>query len=264
MNILVSLAVNEQLKQRAFAGLHATYGIASFLAPALIYLSTLVHFSWYEYFISLSIVPFLTAFIFLFQLPSTSNTSEDEHNMTPPLNFWQRLPYAIIFGSYVASEIIISSRLVLYLQRVHSFSEQHSGQALSIFFALLTLGRLLFATIKIERLNASQLLTLSLLSSIVIFILGKTISPWIFALSGLSMSFFFPVGINWLTTLFKQQANFMIATVMTSIGVALIISHYIFGLLATTYSLPTAFLLVPLCSLLSLLALLYQKSRITP
>lgn len=257
MNILVAQGVPSQLRRQAFAGLHSTYGIASFSAPFLIYLSTLVDLLWYQYFIALSLIPLIFIFILLPLAPKSSNHNITDNEMIPPFSIWRRLPYATLFGTYVASEIIVSSRLVLYAQQSESISPEKSGQMLSLFFFCLTFGRLFFTFIPIKRIGSKSLLAISLIGSIILFILGITWSTWFIPLTGIAMSFFFPVGINWLNEEFTKHANFMTATAMTSIGFALIIVHFLFGKIAQYISISAAFWLVPICSILSLITLIF-------
>lgn len=257
MNILVAQGTPEHLRRQAFAGLHSTYGIASFTAPFFIYLSTLINLHWYQYFIALSIVPLLFIFLLLPITPKSSNANASDNEMIPPFSIWKRLPYATLFGSYVASEILVSSRLVLYAQQAKDISVIQSGQMLSVFFFCLTFGRMFFTFVPIKFISSKTLLALSLIGSIIFFLLGISVSIWFVPLTGLAMSFFFPVGINWLNEEFPKHANFMTATAMTSIGFALIIVHFLFGKIAQHVSITAAFWLIPLCSMFSLLTLLY-------
>ena len=261
MNILVAQGAPERIRRQVFAGLHSTYGIASFLAPLFIYLSTLNSLSWNQYFMFLSLVPLFALFALLPCTPKKNSTQNVELDMQPPFSLIKRLPYAILFGSYVGSEIIVSSRLVLFSQQARQISEQQSGLMLSLFFFCLTFGRLFFAFFPVKRFSSERLLMISLLGSMGLFLGGFYISLWLLPLTGLAMSFFFPVGINWLNEQFPKHANFMTATAMTSIGFALIIVHFLFGKIAQSFSLEYAIWLVPICSLISLVTLLTLPKR---
>lgn len=258
MNILVGQGAPEKYRRRAFAGLHSTYGIASFVAPFFIFLTLKMNYLWNQYFIILSFIPLL--FIIL-MIPITPNkkdqSSEALKQMLAPFNLAKRLPYAILFGSYVASEVLVSSRLVLVMQEVYNYSEKVSGQMLSLFFFCLTAGRLTFAFLPITKIRSTTLMYSSLIGAILLYLLGYFVSPWFYPLTALSMSFFFPVGIDWLSERFPQHSNFMTATAMTSIGFALIIGHFTFGEIAKVISIQAAFWIVPICSSISLVTLFF-------
>src|SRR5690606_34120290 len=74
--------------------------------------------------------------------------------LTAPTSTLTRLLYGGVFGFYVASEIIISTRLVLYLNAAHGIELENARFTLSIFFLLLLCGRFLFAILPIK--GASQ------------------------------------------------------------------------------------------------------------
>ncbi len=265
MNILVGHATPSHLRRQAFAGLHSTYGIASFIAPFLIFQATSFGLTWHNYFILLALIPLLLIIILKSIKQYDQKSITTLNNMTPPLNFISRLPFAIMFGSYVAAEVLTSSRLVFIMQDFYHYSKKDSGIMLSIFFLSLTAGRLLFTFLPSSKVRSSSLLIGSLVSSIIIFLAGIYISPWCYPFIALTMSFFFPVGMDWLNEQFKEKANFMTATAMTSIGITLMCAHYLFGIIAEHFSLITAFKMVPLLCLIALMALIYiENFSITP
>ena len=261
MNILIAQGSSEKYRRQAFAGLHSTYGIASFFAPFLLYLSSLFILKWNQHFMVISLVPFIFLFITIFMAKDEKKKNRAKRQkLIAPINLKHRVVFGIMFGCYVASEIIVSSRLVIYIQNSQKLPQESGSQMLSLFFFLLMLGRLSFAFIPIKT-KSHRLLSISLISTIIFFLAGVFIHHWILPLTGITMSFFFPVGMSWLGEQFKTGLEFMTATVMTSIGITLIIVHFLFGIISSHFGIETAFWLVPTCSIISLISLLIIKSQ---
>src|SRR5690606_16012750 len=135
--------------------------------------------------------------------------------LTAPTSTLTRLLYGGVFGFYVASEIIISTRLVLYLNAAHGIELESARFTLSIFFLLLLCGRFLFAILPIKGASQRWLLA-SCSATIIIYVMARWHSPYWLALTGFTMSYFYPVAMDWLTKKFPQGIEWMTASVLTS------------------------------------------------
>ncbi len=100
-----------------------------------------------------------------------------------------KLGIAISF--YVATEMLIASRLVFYVNEFWHYELDQASSFLSIYFLLLLAGRLFFSffTVPVKAIN---LLKGSLLVTIIFYLLGMYVHPYFLVAAGLSMSFFFP------------------------------------------------------------------------
>lgn len=229
MNLMVEAGAPVTHRRRAYGGLHATYGIASFLAPLLFTGAQLVGLGWEGFFYGLA---FLGPILF-FVLPAGEETfariPSKEHVQSIPLPLLILMGMTV--GTYVASEIVISSRLVLFLENGHALTNAKAGLYLSGFFILLMVGRLFLGLVDLP-IKGPFLLIGSLLLTAVFCWLGKQGQFIFFSLTGLSMSVFFPSYMDWLATSFPDNFQKVTAFVLSGIGLHLVAMHLGFGQLA--------------------------------
>ena len=98
--------------------------------------------------------------------------------------------------------------------------------------------KLLVLTIK----SSSKLLNFSLVITLCAFLLGFYVHPVFLSFCGLTMSYFFPVSVEWINENFKDISHLLISSSMTSIGLILMLMHQLFGLLTEGVGLNYAFL----------------------
>ena len=249
LNILVIRASSVERRMKTFAGLHAMYGIASLLAPLFITFVYRIGLDWRVSFQLIAIFPFLV-FIFSFFVSERLN-NENSSNEKAQIPVRIKISLAAIFAFCVAAEIAISSRLVLYLTTYKGWEQELSSFYLSIFFALLLLGRLTFSFISFKR-SSFDFLIISLISSFLFYLFGFYIHPIGLSICGLTLSFFFPCAMDWLTKEFGDSTDFILPIIMTSTGVMLIIMHWLVGLLSEKVGIHRALHIGPVCLAISL------------
>lgn len=238
MNILVSEGCPPELRRKGYSGLHAVYGFGSLITP-LIFSFWSEYYQWNSFFLILAIIPSIPLLYYLFSFIEKELPPQKETTTQAPVSLLSRIGIGFMFGFYVASEVVISSRLVLYLKEGMGFENQRAQLYLSGFFLFLFLGRLGFVFVS-KNVSTILSLHLSLLSSLVFVLLGLFVSPIFLTLTGLSMSFFFPVAMEWLNEKFIKSIDFMTGSVFTWIAVCLAAIHYFFGLIANFYTIKLA------------------------
>ncbi len=261
MNILMAKGLPTQLRRQGYSGLHAIYGLGSLASPLFLSFWIRKDFSWFAYFLPLSILPLTPLFysLKLFkqesidQKKAKEQTKSKKNQSSPPLSI--KILTGLVFGFYVSSEILISSRLVLYLKELKLFSNQEAQYYLSLFFTFLFIGRLLFIFAP-KKISSSTVLVISLLLSFIFSLIGIFIHPFFLCLTGLTMSFFFPVSMDWLSSNYGHCLDEMTGNVFTWIGINLVIIHTLFGQVASKYGLDAAFLLIPILLVFSLFVFL--------
>ena len=237
LNMIIANAVSVDKRQKYFAGLHSMYGFASFIAPAL--LSSVYHFdfSWQNYFMFLSIIP-LVLFFASIQIKTGDKKITSESSSQVDKKLAAKL--GILFSFYVSTEVMISSRLVVYLNEVWKYELDKASSMLSIFFLLLLSGRILFIFVP-NKIDSKLLLKSSAFISIIFLLIGMNYNPLFLALAGGSMSFFFPCAMSWISIRYHEQAESLISIVMTFVGGMIVSMHGIFGVISDTYGLSAAF-----------------------
>ena len=103
--------------------------------------------------------------------------------------------------------------------------------------------RRLFFSFKEVNISSLSLLKISALTTIGLVLLGTQFDPVFLSLSGLSMSFFFPCAMSFISEHFSQVADLLVARSMQIVGFSLVSFHYIFGLISTYAKVELAMLL---------------------
>lgn len=239
INMIIANVVDIDKRQRAFAGLHSMYGLASLIAPSVLSFVFYKEYSWQNYLLLLSILP-LSVFIFSIKINPQNINQQKDTTVTASKD--RSVKLGILFSFYVASEILVSSRLVIYLKEIWEFPIEKASSYLSLFFFSLLAGRLLFAFVKFKT-PLLTLLKLSIFVTIIFFLLGIYLDPLFMALTGASMSYFFPTGMTWISTKFEHTSDSIIATIMTYIGGMIVSIHWLVGSISDIYGLNAAMML---------------------
>lgn len=239
LNLIVANTIPLENRQKVFAGLHSMYGLASLCAPSL--LSVVFHYdmSWQKYYMLLAILP-LSLFLFSFKVSSQGIKQENTQQEKPPTKTAVKL--GILFGFYVASEVLVSSRMVIYLKEIWDMQLDQASSYLGIFFFMLLAGRLLFTVIKVKY-PLINLLKVSVFATIVFYLLGMYVNPLFLAITGGTMSFFFPCGMTWISHKYEKSSDAVMATVMTFVGGMIVSIHYVVGMISDIYGLQLSMML---------------------
>lgn len=265
MNLLIARATPLEYRRQFYAGLHSVYGLGSLGAPLLYSLFLSFGQEWNYFFCWLIILPMLTLLLALSKRQHLHGHFDDfkmnKKAMTPPVNLITRIAYGCVFGFYVAAEIVVSTRLVHYLSSGHGVSPENARLALSSFFLALLIGRLLFTVVPL-RGSSQRWLLLSCAMTLIIYIFSRTISPLFLILTGLTMSYFYPVAMDWMSKKFPQGIEWMMSSVLTSISLLLIAMHLGFGVITDNLGLEAAMLILPIMTTLCfILLLILGKAR---
>lgn len=253
-NMLIILGTSAERRRQFLSGLHAMYGTASFLAPFFVRGVFSFGGNWGQHFFLLSIFPFL-ALIFAIknlkdEIPPSSEQTESG------LSFWMKNLIGFVFASYVAGEVLISSRMVMYLMEAWNFSWEQASLNLSYFFISLLFGRATFALFKFPGKSFYWLLA-SLVGTILISFFSIKVNPNLFFLCGFSLSIFFPCGIDWMTHNHGEKAaGFLTTYVSMWIGLGLVSMHFLNGLVADSLGVQQAMLMAPILLLFTFAAIL--------
>lgn len=171
---------------------------------------------------------FVLLFIFLkFPKAEGQNNSIDFRNI-PNIAFKENLPWfyaAIAF--YVAAEIGMGSWLVTFLQETRAASVASSTQSLSLFFALLMLGRLIGGFI-VHRLGYLRSILLASIGSLVCLSLGIfTNFSILLPITGFFFSIIFPTFTAAVSENVKENTNTILGVLFTFAGIGGLLGPFI-------------------------------------
>lgn len=242
LNLIVTNFSPVLKRRKYFAGLHSMYGLASFIAPVLVSYIFKFGVNWQNLYIALACFP-LVLIIFGIKLPKQGivNKEVEKRNFS-----WKLIAtLGIIQSFYVASEIVVSSRLALYLRSTWSYDASTASKSLAAFFFLLLSGRVAFAIFNIK-ICAHKILMASSILSLISFILGLYIHPNFLIGTGLTMSFFFPNALEWVSQKYPGHADYLITQMMIYVGAVLVLMHWVFGALSDVIGIQKAMHIAPL------------------
>lgn len=245
-NLTISEAAPEFLHRKLYGGLHSFYALAALLAPLLISYSLSNGVMWrkiatYELVVPIFLfVIYLGYSIFNAKRAKTLAVEEQkERSATEKVSLSKKLLCAMGLAMYVVAELIVSIWLVLFLQQEKAYSTADSGTALSLFFGFLLLGRVLMIFVDFKISNF-KLLSICFISSGILLIAGIAFNPWIIAISGLSMSFCFPVYMSYMAENFGDQLNEIMPYCIGGMSFIVGIAHSLAGFLGERYGLYVA------------------------
>ena len=185
---------------------------------------------------------FVLLFLFLqFPKSQAQNNSIDFKNI-PNFAFKGILPWfyaAIAF--YVAAEIGVGSWLVTFLQDTRSQSILASNQSLSLFFGLLTLGRLVGGFI-VHRLGYLRSILFASISSLICVSLGTfTTLSIFFPITGFFFSIIFPTFTAAVSEDLKENTNTILGVLFTFAGIGGLLGPWIIAWASDLFGLKIGF-----------------------
>ncbi len=255
-NYLVTVGSTEKHRPRFLSGLHAMYGLASLTAPLIAAYFSELQWSWKDIFILVGLVSFLVLLASFFKSLRKEHKEKSLVNLDPgPLSKTKVFMLAAAFSLYVVSEILVSSRLSLYLRRDFNYDLPQASRALFVFFVFLLLGRLMSSFINWGK-SLRQALLWSLLSTTIILSLGLSINPWFLVLSGISMAPFYPLAISFMSEIFPGHVQAVIGWSMSLQSLFVVSMHVGVGQFSDSFGLAAALWLGPLACLVGYLFIL--------
>ncbi len=277
-NLLVAEGASEKYRRQAFSGMHSMYGLASLLAPAVVTALQGLGWGWQQVLMLLALVPFSLAVASAWvgrrqrnaresswtseSVTSNGDASGSEKTATAQATRHlerKAIVWAAVVGSlYVGVELMVSTRLTLFARRDWGYSPEKANQLLGFFFTSLFLGRLIMALTRLSVRNRT-LLVGSLMGTILFFVLGIFINPVYLALTGGTMSIFFPVLLSLIAEEFSLIQAEATRWLLTTNSLVLMGMHFVVGQLSDAFGLKLALSLGPLMLCLSLGVLLFVK-----
>lgn len=261
-NLLVSENVDPEMRSRALSGLHGMYGLSSFFAPILAARATEYFGVWRGAFIVAGLIS-LVFFILQFMIRPHPDFTAHQHIVSVDQNLRQHsqktsklalLTLGGMFAFYVVAEILVSTRLALYMRTYFQMNLDESSRYVTLFFLFLLLGRVLFAFVKVPFSLKTQL-NASLAVALILLALGLKIHPFFLALAGLGMAPYYPLCVSYISEISAGQSRTFIAFAMSFQSLAVVSMHLGVGYLTDLLGLAFAFSVSLLALFISLLCL---------
>jgi MFS transporter, FHS family, glucose/mannose:H+ symporter len=257
--IVVESAYPEELS-RWQSGLHSMYGLASLIAPQIVSVLYGVHPQWQLPFFFVSVLIFLF-FLYSLKIPDRGHNFSQPESLQALAPFSNRQAYffSFITAAYVASELLVSTRIAQYCREVVGYDLRAAAGLNTLYFICLFLGRVLFAFWQ-PRLSLKVQLIMSLVLSAGLCLAGVKFHPLALALSGLAMAPFYPMAMTMAGRLFQRNLSQVAGLMIAMSGVLVVLMHVSVGYLSDQYGVAFALRLGPLFSMIALMMLLLYPS----
>ncbi len=173
--------------------------------------------------------------------------------------------FGVAIGSYVIAEIQTGAWLINYIVKVYRYSENNASTYMSLFFLVLSLGRLVGGLIA-HRLGYLRTVTISLFIAILMYLGGLLAGQaglYSIAFSGLFFAVCFPTIVLSLKLYFPQKLNRAMGIIMTiSVGIN-VLSNYPMGFLSDNLGVYPAMFVIPSALIISTIILIIIQYQFT-
>lgn len=256
VNVLTAAASPSQHRRQLMSGLHCMYGIASLIAPLMVTGFFEAGSGWRAVFTVLALGPL---FIFISSFGSRAPVVAEQAQSSSDAGPFPRkrvLWYCSVISIYVIVEILISTRLVLYARRDLQYSVEDANRLLSAFYLAMFAGRLFFAVVRVPHSHAT-LQFIAMFTTFAAIAAGLLVHPGFLALSGLTMSFYYPVTMTKLSEELGSRTGAAMSWVLTVQAIGLLAMHVGIGALSDAVGLKSALWTGPACLALVTLLLVF-------
>jgi fucose permease len=219
------------------------HGLGSLIAPLFASWLFTLNISWREiYRWDLPLIALFLFIVLLLRFPKSHEKSQIDFRHIPNLAFKGNLPiFYLAIAVYVAAEIGIASWLVAYLQDIRNISVTSSNQALSLFFAMLMIGRLIGGFF-VHRLGYVHSILFAGVGSFIVLTIGVFTNLNIFlSITGFFFSIIFPTITAAVSDEVHENINTILGVLFTSAGVGATIGPWAMGWASATFGLQIGF-----------------------
>jgi fucose permease len=221
------------------------HGLGSLVAPLFAGWLLSLSISWrvvYRWDLLL-VALFVVIFLFL-RFPKAEEKSQLDFRHIPQIAFKGDLPWfyvAICF--YVAAEIGMGSWLVTFLQEIRGISVTASAQSLSLFFAMLMVGRLVgaFFVQRIGYLRSILFMSIGGALCIAIGLFGPKETFFLLPMTGFFLSITFPTITAAASDAQAENGNTILGVLFTFAGLGGVIGPWLIGWSSDLFGLQTGF-----------------------
>jgi MFS family permease len=266
-SVLVTIGSSSHRRQQFVTGLHAMYGFASLLAPLLVAVLMKYFNQWRYVFAVAACFPLFVIIYTLFFTPDLFHRAKKhQEEVKIKTKVWtkDKLYLASIIGIYTMVELMVATRLSLYLQRKYFFSLERASLYLSYFYFVFLFSRLVFSAKKFDFLLKNQIVVLLIFSALALSI-GFSFEPWFLILSALFMAPCFPLCITYISDKYKNDLDSIMLVVFSLQSTLVVGMHITVGYLSDIVGLAQVLWSGPILLLISLVLLLrYEKQRPKP
>jgi len=251
-NILISKVESAPLKKRLFSLLHCFYALAAMTAPLSI-LQVKAFLPWN--YLLLGVTVLTLPFLFMSFLLKSENVKETvEYTPAPSLTEPWVLIWIGFLSFYVSAELIVSTRLVFFLNEGAGLTFAEASNHLFLFFLAMFCVRVLFFAVHFKH-SSIKILMLCLGSALGFFYLGHALSTYFFSLIGASVGPVFPLVMDEMSLMWPKSFDVLVSRAIALSSLFVVTAHMIVGRLTDSFGISSAMYSVPILLTCSLVVL---------
>ncbi len=253
-NLIVAENIDTADQPKYLSALHGVYGFSSLLAPLVASRSALLFGQWRSAFFITSgtCALVLISAIFIYAAAPFEIHQHSLEQLNRKTSRLLLLAIGGILAFYVTAEIMVATRLALYMRTNFNMNLEQSSNYVSYFFLSLLCGRMLFA-LKRFSISLKYQLNISLILSIMVLIMGLWLHPFFLVLAGLAMAPFYPLSLAYISEKTGVDKRKFITFAISFQSLCVITMHMAVGYLTDRYGLFYAFGVAIVSLLLSLI-----------
>lgn len=261
-NNLVIIGTSPKNRSRMLSYLHSMYGTASLLAP--LFVAGLANHRWQQILFYFSWIALgFGALVFFFNKKKADRIdhfSQFQEAQVHKLGGLAELKISLAISFYVLAEIIVGTRLALYMRRYFEYDLSQSSLYVTLFFVFMLIGRLAISFVP-HHFNIKKQLMYSLGMAFGLILFGLYVDPFALVLSGLGLAPFYPLSMSYISQLFPHKSTTIVSWTLTIQGVCIVLMHLSVGKIADWVGLKMAMLMGPLYLFLSFIILLFIREN---
>lgn len=228
------------------------HGLGSLAAPLFASRLLIQGISWRTvYRWDLVLIALFLILAIVLRFPKAEEKTQINFRKIREIAFKGSLPlFYFAIAVYVAAEIGVASWLVAYLQDFRGATVTASNQALSLFFAMLMIGRLIGGFF-VHRFGYVRSILFAGLGALICLMVGTaTTLSFFLPLTGFFFSIIFPTITAAVSDTHTENGNTILGTLFTFAGLGGMIGPWVIGLASSNFGLQAGFYLNALFTLL--------------
>lgn len=247
---------------------HCSYGFGSTLGQFTIGKVLDLGVNWRNIFYGISIIFILVLILFfIVKIPSINshNKKVSKNKFSTILIFKDKYIclYAFALGTYVFAEMGMSNWIVNFLINSYNFTSSKGATFLSIFFLLLTLGRL-FGGFFAEKFGYLQSVIVSMFISIVLLFIALIVGNnalILICIAGLFFAIVYPTVVATISSGFKENTSYITGVILTMSSSISMILNLLMGKLNDVIGTTMTFYIIPISLIISMIfvILIYKE-----
>lgn len=238
---------------------HCSYGFGSTLGQFTIGKILDLGVGWRSVFYGIALIFVVVELIFvLTKVPTIENTHKNVHyKNNSKMVFTDKYVYIYILalGTYVFSEMGMSNWIVNFLMESYNFSSSTGATFLSMFFLLLTIGRLLGGFIA-EKFGYLQSVIISMGTAIILLMIALVIGNKaliLICITGLFFAISYPTIVATISKVFKDNTSYITGVIITGASSVSMILNLLMGKLNDVVGTTITFYLIPISLTISMI-----------